>query len=140
MMIDERHRKAIEMILSGEHTKADVARVIGISRTTLYSWLEEDEFKAEMDKRVRVIKDQAEKEFDTKLLKAIDLYWELATMSTDNRTKEMALRTWIERALGKTTTKVDISDSRADTSVSDSDILTAIDKAKQKEDKEEFVN
>lgn len=32
MIIDEQKRKAIELLVSGEHTKTDCAKLVGVSR------------------------------------------------------------------------------------------------------------
>ena len=130
----------IELLISGEYKMQEIADLVGVARNTLYTWLEREEVKAEMNKRLQEIRTNASKLFDAKLDKAIDEYWKLAMTTTDVRTKQIALSYWIDRSLGKTTTKLDIADSRADTSVSDDDILTAIDAARDKEDREEFVN
>ncbi|WP_313757177.1 phBC6A51 family helix-turn-helix protein [Tissierella sp.] len=127
-MIDERQRKAIELIVSGEYQITQVAELVGVHRTTIYNWMDNDEFKAEMDKRLQDIKTRAEKELNSKLLKAIDLYWELAVdPKTDKRTKQIALSYIIDRNLGKPTSKMEMADNRTDTNVSEEDILADID-------------
>lgn len=130
-MIDERQRKAIELIVSGEYQITQVAELVGVHRTTIYNWLDNEEFKAEMDKRLQDIKNQAEKEFNTKLLKAIDEYWKIAMSSTDMRTKEKALSYWIDRSLGKTTSRLEMADNRTDTNITEEDILSEIDQLEQ---------
>lgn len=128
-MIDERQRKAVELLVAGEHSKVDIARLAGISRTTLYNWLNEDEFNRKLDKRLAEIKTQAEMELNSKLPKAIDLYWELATSDkTDNRTKQIALSYIIDRSLGKVVARTEITDNRIQNdNISEDDILEVID-------------
>lgn len=128
-MIDERQIQAIELLISGEHTVTRIGELVGVSRQTIWNWTNDEEFKAELDKRLQEIKTNAAKQFDAKLDKAIDLYWELATDSkTDKRTKQIALSYWIDRSLGKTTTKLDIADDRNITNVSEEDILADIER------------
>ncbi|MCK9471774.1 MAG: phBC6A51 family helix-turn-helix protein [Bacilli bacterium] len=127
-MIDSQKIKAIELLISGEHTVTRIGELVGVSRQTIYNWMNDDEFTTEWNTRLQQLKTMAQKEFDAKLNKAIDLYWELATSDkTDNRTKQVALSYIIDRSLGKTTSRLEMTDDRADTNVSDTDILTAID-------------
>lgn len=130
-MIDERQRKAIELMVSGEYQITQVAELVGVHRSTIYNWMDNEEFKAEMNKRVQDIKTRAEKELNSKLLKAIDLYWELAVdPKTDKRTKQIALSYIIDRNLGKPTSKMEMTDDRVNPALSDDDILSAIDEAR----------
>lgn len=127
-MIDERQIRTIELLVSGEHTITRIAELIGVSRQAIYNWLNNEEFKAELDKRLHEIKTMAQKEFDAKLNMAIDKYWELATdPKTDNRTRQIALSYWIDRSLGKTTSRLEMTDNKTDTNVSEEDILSDIE-------------
>lgn len=127
-MIDKRQRKAIELIVSGEHTMTRVSELVGVSRTSIYNWMNDEEFNTELSKRTQQIKNMAQKEFDTKLNTAIDLYWKLATdENVEARTRQVALSQWIDRSLGKTTSKLEMSDNRVDKNISEDDILADID-------------
>jgi len=108
-MIDEKKRKCIELLVSGEHNKTDIAKIVGIDRTTIYNWLADNEFVTELNSRLQQIKDVAQKEFDSKLLIAIDEYWKLAMTTNDTRTKETALYKWIERGIGKVSNSITVS-------------------------------
>ena len=127
-MIDERHIKMIELLISGEYKMGEIADLVGVSRQTIYDWLKRDDVKAELDNRLREVRTNASKLFDAKLDKAIDEYWKLAMTTTDVRTKQVALSYWIDRSLGKTTTKLDIADGRIDNNISEEDILADIER------------
>lgn len=43
--LDQRHFRAMEMLLEGTYTMQEIADEVGISRRQLYNWLEMDEFK-----------------------------------------------------------------------------------------------
>lgn len=43
--LDERHYKAMEMLLEGTYTMQEIADAVGISRRQLYNWLEWEEFE-----------------------------------------------------------------------------------------------
>lgn len=135
-MIDERQIKTIELLISGEHTITRIAGLIGVSRQAIYNWLNNEEFKAELDKRLHEIKTMAQKEFDAKLNVAIDEYWKLATdPKTEARTKQVALSYWIDRSLGKTTSKLEMTDDRKDDNTSEDDILSSIEQYRKKKKK-----
>ena len=109
--LNEKQIKTIELMLIGELNIKAICAEVGISRTTFYAWQESELFKAELDKRKQEITDQCREEFKKKLPEAMNKYWELCN-SADNRTKESALRYWIDRALGKVTTPVQVDDNR----------------------------
>ncbi|SHK42061.1 phBC6A51 family helix-turn-helix protein [Desulforamulus aeronauticus] len=108
-MLDDKKVRCIEMLVQGELTKTEIAKRLQIDRTTIYNWLDNKEFMAELDKRLQEIKTLGEKEFNAKLLKAIDEYWYLIQTTKDSRTKEKALSYWIDRSLGKTVSQFNIN-------------------------------
>ena len=109
--LNEKQLKAIDMLMDKEHSIKAIAEELGVARSTLYAWMDNELFKAELDKRKQEITDQCREEFKKKLPEAMNKYWELCN-SADNRTKESALRYWIDRALGKVTTPVQVDDNR----------------------------
>ena len=140
-MIDERQRKAISLLVAGEHSKVDVARLSGVSRTTLYKWLNDGEFNKEMDKRLTEIKNQTQKELNSKLPKALDLYWDLATSDkTDCRTKQIALSYIIDRCLGKPVARTEMTDNRSDTNINTEDILDDITEIDDEIDNDKVIS
>jgi len=141
-MLDERQIRAIELLVSGEHTITRISELVGVSRQTIYNWLDDDEFKKNLDERMQQIKTSAAKQFDAKLDKAIDLYWELATdPKTDKRTKQIALSYWIDRSLGKPVSRTEMTDNTTkDNKVSDEDILSAIDEARAEDSNDNVID
>lgn len=133
MIIDEKKREAIELIVSGEHNKTDIAKIVGISRTTLYEWLKDKEFMAEANRRTQEIKAQAERKFNGKLDIAIDEYWKLAMSKNDFRTKEKALSYWINRSLGNTTTKHQMIETEEDNSNINEEIEALLNKSRNRD-------
>lgn len=132
-MIDERHIKMVELIVSGEYQVKEIADLVGVSRQTIYDWLKKDDVKALLDERLHEIRTNAAKSFDAKLDKAIDEYWKLAMTTTDVRTKQVALSYWIDRSLGKTTNRLEV-DNRINKSISEDDILADIDSIEEIEE------
>lgn len=47
-MLDERHLKAIEMLVEGTSTITAIAKEVRVSRRTLYDWMAKDDFKAKL--------------------------------------------------------------------------------------------
>lgn len=43
-MLDERHLLAIERLVDGNHTITAIAKEVGVTRKTLYSWMSKDDF------------------------------------------------------------------------------------------------
>ena len=138
-MIDERHIKMIELLVSGEYKITEIAELIGVARQTIYDWLKREDVKAELDERLRVIRTNSQKLFDAKLDKAIDEYWKLAMTTTDVRTKQVALSYWIDRALGKTTSRLEMTDNRTDTYISEEDILADIEELEDELDEDNVI-
>ncbi|MBS4207458.1 phBC6A51 family helix-turn-helix protein [Bacillus sp. FJAT-50079] len=47
-MLEERQLKAIEMLVEGGHTITAIAKEVGVSRKTMYTWMSKDNFKAKL--------------------------------------------------------------------------------------------
>jgi transposase-like protein len=50
--LDERHYKAIEMLVAGEYTMQEIADEVGISRRQLYNWMNWDLFSNTLNKMI----------------------------------------------------------------------------------------
>ena len=125
-MLDKKQIEAIELLCSGDYTKAEIASNLGVHRTTVYNWLDNQEFMATLDKRLSDIKTNAKKEFISKLPVAIQEYWKICTTCTDVRTKEKALANWIERSLGRIENTINVNTEKPD---GDIDVLAAMEQA-----------
>ncbi|WP_035571774.1 phBC6A51 family helix-turn-helix protein [Halonatronum saccharophilum] len=66
--LDQNQLKAIELLISGEFTKTEIAKKCDISRRQLYRWLEDEFFKEVYYQRLDEIKDK----FNPKLLNMIN--------------------------------------------------------------------
>ncbi|MEA4921401.1 MAG: phBC6A51 family helix-turn-helix protein [Clostridiaceae bacterium] len=108
--LTDKQKQAIEMLCTGDYTKQEVADFVQVDRTTIYNWLNNERFMAELEKGLQQIKSQANKEFTSRLPRAIEEYWKICTSSTDVRTKEKALANWIERSLGRIANTININD------------------------------
>jgi len=108
-MLDEKKILAIEMLVDGELTKVEIAKRIGVSRQALYNWLDDEEFRAELDRRLQGIKSFVQKRIDAKLEFVIDKLYELATDNSNKRVQAQVLQYLADRALGKPSSKLDIT-------------------------------
>lgn len=122
-MLDERHFKAIETKSKGGNI-TDMAKAAGVSRNTIYAWLELEEFKAELRR--------CEQEFISSTIDIITSYApknakkliELAD-STTNKKLELDARLALLSKTMPNTTKLTVDDARDTKSRVSADILDA---------------
>jgi predicted DNA-binding protein YlxM (UPF0122 family) len=125
MALNKKQIECIEMLVTGDYSKQEIADRIGVHRTTIYNWYDNnEEYRQTLDDALRGIKRQAEKDFTSRLPKAIEEYWKICSSSTDQRTKEKALQYWIDRSLGRIATATTGIDTTEDETPVD-DILSA---------------
>ena len=124
--------KCIEMLSSGKYPKTEIANVLGIERRTIYRWLERDDFKAELRRVAEDKKRQTIDFINSKAYEAAVEYWKLCTQTTDKRTKEKALASWLDRCIGKPSQHVQFEDKRELTD--DYDIQGALQELKNQQD------
>ena len=105
MALDERKLKAIESIINGE-TMVNVAKLSGVSRQALYNWVEDDDFKAELDRRVQEIKNQGQQRITSKLTTYIDELERIALTSKSEKNKMDTLQYLVDRVLGRATSRI----------------------------------
>jgi len=120
-MLDERQIKAIESKVIGGNI-SDMARKAGVTRNTIYKWIELEEFKAEVSR--------CQQEFISSTIQIITAYApknalkliELADTTTSKKI-ELDARLAI---LGKTmsnATKIEVTDGRDNKDNVDTDVL-----------------
>lgn len=107
MIIDEQKRMCIEYLVAGMGI-TDIAEKIGRSRQAIYDWLKDKDFKASLDERLQENKVQAEKIVNSKLPEALNKIWALIEKSESDKVKADLLKYWVDRQLGKPTSKLDI--------------------------------
>ncbi len=117
-------RDAINLLVENQHTKTDIARMLGISRTTLYEWTKEEEFKMELDECLRKIQTYGENQIKANLAKCIDNVVNLANHAESEKIRTENNHYLIDRVLGKTTAKIDLTaDARGNEEEVTSDII-----------------
>lgn len=115
--LNEKQLRCIELMVENNMEISTVAKEIGVSRTTIYNWMKDERFKAELDKSEQELKTRVQHIFIRRLPAAVDKLWELtnASNSEGNRVKFNAVVEWLNRTLGKVNTAVTLEDKRVDT-------------------------
>lgn len=98
-MLTKDQEKMITMLIEGERI-TDIARKIGVSRTSIYTWKDNDEVKAELNRRTQDIKNQGNAYILKDVQTYIDEVKRIAKDSTDQRVKFSANKYLIDRTLG----------------------------------------
>lgn len=132
MVLEEKHYKAIEYMLEGRKV-SDIAKLLGVGRTTVYDWKNDEGFKAELERHRKDIRDTINK----KITDRLDIYVEqlhvIATTSKSEKNKLQALQYLMNRVLGAPTSKVaDVSkeeESKEEPAIDINNILQEIDEA-----------
>ncbi|MBV4450565.1 helix-turn-helix domain-containing protein [Clostridium tyrobutyricum] len=109
-MLTKDQEKMITMLIEGERI-TDIARKIGVSRTSIYTWKDNDEVKAELNRRTQDIKNQGNAYILKDVQTYIDEIKNIAKNSTDQRVKFSANRYLIDRTLGTPTAESDDIDN-----------------------------
>lgn len=105
-MIDETKINCIEYLVAGME-KTEIAKLIGKSRQAIYDWINKDEeFKAELAKRLHERKTEATRKINNKLPQAIDKVWYLIENAQSEKVKSDLLKYWIDREMGTPTSKI----------------------------------
>ena len=55
MKLTNRHKIALKLLLEGDLNKTEIAEHVNVSRTTLYNWINDEDFKAAYDESVEEI-------------------------------------------------------------------------------------
>ena len=104
-MLDKRKEDTIDMLILGSGP-TEISKKVGVSRNAIYGWKEDTEFKEELEKRQKEIVNQANSYVVGKVESNLQQVQELALTSKDARTKASCLFYLIDKAIGKTPTRV----------------------------------
>jgi len=81
--LSEKQIIAIELLMAGKPV-AKVAKAAGVSRVTIYRWLKNDDFRAELDKRKNALIERSSRKLVGALDQAIDVLIELLKSKNQN--------------------------------------------------------
>lgn len=123
-MLTDKKIQAITLLVENKHNKTDIAEMLGICRSTLYDWLKDEEFKAELDSCLHRIQTYGENQIKANLSKCIDNMVKIANGAESEKVRSDANQYLIDRVLGKTTAKIDLAGEvkTDETQITDADI------------------
>lgn len=112
MQLSEKHYKCIELLIKG-YKYTEIAEMVPCNRQSIYNWLDDKDFKAELDKCRHEIKNATK----NKVLGKTDTYLskieDLAFNSASDNVKLNALTFLWETVYGKATTKIEQNTDRS---------------------------
>ncbi|MBU3111989.1 phBC6A51 family helix-turn-helix protein [Clostridium lacusfryxellense] len=121
LMLDERQVKCAEMLAIGIG-KAEIATIVGISRTTLWSWEKLKEFQAKLDEFEQEISFQSKRILKGALINASKVLVE-QLKSKNEKIAQGAATDILDRGHGKATSRMELADGREDKDTVTADIL-----------------
>ena len=121
MEIDAQKQLAIDLLLSGEK-KTDIALKVKCSRVSLYEWMKNPDFKAQMEAQRKDIIIQADNYITSKIKTYIDKLDSIATTSKDQRVASAACMYLLDRVLGKASAKAEVKSAEEDKSPEKDDL------------------
>ncbi|ADK16689.1 helix-turn-helix domain-containing protein [Clostridium ljungdahlii] len=126
-MLTKDQEKMITMLIEG-YRITDIAKKIGVSRTSIYTWKDSDEVKAELNRRTQDIKNQG----NAYILKDVNTYIDevkkIAKESTDQRVKFSANKYLIDRTLGVPTAIDDDETDETNKTVNENELAQELEK------------
>jgi hypothetical protein len=124
----------LNLLAEGRLNKSEIANVLGINRGSIYNWMKDPEFIAELDRRKQLILNFADKMITSKLDAAIEEYWEMRNTTTNEKVKSDIYQYFIDRSMGKATSKHQIEASMKQPDTIDEDVLESEFEAWDSED------
>lgn len=105
-MLTKDQEKVITMFIEGNKI-IDIAKFVGVSRQTIYSWLNKDDVKAELDRRKQELANQGNQLILKDITTYIDNIKELAKDKSDKRVCLAANQYLLNRIYGNPTAVID---------------------------------
>lgn len=124
-MLNNKQLQAIDMLMDGVN-KTAIADKIKVNRTTLYNWLDNEEFKLELDRRQQEISKHALSDLKGDTKQILEAVKELGYKAESEAVRLSALNSLLDRILGKATAKQEIELSNADNNI-DVDLDSLLD-------------
>ena len=131
-MITPQQSELIDYMIQGEN-KSNIAKLLGVSRQTIHVWANLPEVKAEKQKRLKDIKTSARNRIATKVDSCIDIIYQIAVTSKDNRTKFAAAKYLCDQFIGSPSTDKPVEE-KEDTGASKVDIEETLKRIRERND------
>ncbi|NRT78128.1 helix-turn-helix domain-containing protein [Clostridium beijerinckii] len=137
---DERYERVIDLYLEGESI-VNINKITGVSRPTIYKLLEDDEYKAVIDKRLQEIRTQGQNRLQNKLNTYVNELENIALTSENENTRKDCLVYLINRILGTPTNKTqDVTENKEQTTINDNDLDYMIDEIDNEISEDNVIN
>lgn len=98
-MITQQQSEMIDYIIAGNN-KTETAKLLGVSRNTVYDWLKIKEVQEEKKKRIEEIKADTRTSLTPKVKNVFDEIYKLAINCKDNRVKFQACKYICDQVIG----------------------------------------
>jgi len=130
MILSEKHYEAMKYMLEGSNI-SEISKLCNVSRTSLYNWLSDDDFKTELNKQSQEIKTNADKKITGRLDCYIEEMHRIATTGKTDKERRSACEFMIDKALGKSTTRVaDVTEEENKNNIEDiDDMIKSLNKS-----------
>ncbi|PIC72415.1 phBC6A51 family helix-turn-helix protein [Sporosarcina sp. P17b] len=103
---------AAQLLATGGLEKQEVARQLGIGRSTLWKWeTQDDVFAARVDELKHEFESFAKGLIQSKLVTAVEDYWKLIKTCDNARVSADGYRFFIENQIGKPTSRVEVANT-----------------------------
>ena len=109
MKLGDKQYLAIKYILEGRQI-VSIAKEIGVARATVYNWLDDEDFKNELDMLRQEIQSSTKEHVMNKIKLYIDELEDLAlNKNTSSKVRADLLKYLVNRVWGNTTTKAEVT-------------------------------
>lgn len=124
--LNQQQLAAAQLLAIGPIDKQDIAKQVGVSKQTLYNWINKNvEFMAEVDSVRQDFKNFGKQLMEARLVDAVDGYWDLIKKSKNGMVSAKGYEFFIERSLGKLTNNLNLTTKVNNIKPVDEDILEA---------------
>lgn len=129
--LNEKESKLVDLLIEG-HTVTDIHRELNITRQTVYTWMEKEHIKAELDSRRRELARQGNNLIMKDLTTYIESIKALARDKSDKRVSLAANQYLLNRIYGNPAGVLDESNSNNDENVDKNELEMELEAFKGK--------
>lgn len=124
-ILSHQQQAAAQLLANGTLDKQEIAKRVGISRTTLYHYMKQDKFNAEVHRLKQEFRSFGKELMESKLVDAVNGYWDLINKSENAMVAAKGYEFFIERSIGKVSSNVKLTTEVENVKKVDVDILEA---------------
>lgn len=129
-ILSKQQSDMIDMMLEG-NLMTDIAKQIGVHRSTLYVWKDLDFVRAEIEERRRQLRKAARDKITGRANRCLDNIIEMADSSTDQRVRYNANKYLLDQCIGSpVATKEEVKASGTQTNANTNELKQELDNIK----------